>query len=180
MLTVLCQIESCLNSRPLTAISEDSSDLCALTPGHFLIGSPLQSIPEPDLASIPCNRLSLGQEMQRKTQHFWKLWSTDYLHQLQQRSKNYYRQPNILVGQLVLLKDDNLPPLKWSMARITAVHPGADGLVRVVRVKVPSGAIYDRPVVKVCLLPINEIRSEPVLGAAEADDSDDQEYEEKK
>ncbi|XP_055623539.1 uncharacterized protein LOC129766968 [Toxorhynchites rutilus septentrionalis] len=155
MQTVLCQIESCLNSRPLTALSEDPNDLEALTPGHFLVGSTLQSIPEPDLAEIPANRLSMWQAMQRKTQDFWKLWSKDYLHQLQQRTKHFFKRPNILVGMLVLIKDDNLPPLKWSVARITAVHPGTDGLVRVVTVRVPSGAIYDRPVVKVCILPID-------------------------
>ncbi|XP_058448983.1 uncharacterized protein LOC131428941 [Malaya genurostris] len=161
MQTVLCQIESCLNSRPLTAISEDPSDLGALTPGHFLVGSALQSIPEPDLADVPCNRLSLWQTIQRKSQQFWKLWSTDYLHQLQQRTKNFYQHPNVLVGKLVLLKEDNLPPLKWSLARVTAVHPGPDRLVRVVSVKVPSGAIYDRPISKVCLLPINDETSDP-------------------
>ncbi|XP_038116940.1 uncharacterized protein LOC119769111 [Culex quinquefasciatus] len=157
MQTVLCQIESCLNSRPLTAVSESPNDVTAITPGHFLVGSALQSIPEPDLSGVPTNRLSLWQAIQRKTQQFWKLWTTDYLHQLQQRTKNLYRQPNLLVGKLVLLKEDNLPPLRWSMGRITAVRPGPDGLVRVVSVKVPSGAVYDRPVVKVCLLPINDL-----------------------
>ncbi|XP_065078351.1 uncharacterized protein LOC135701472, partial [Ochlerotatus camptorhynchus] len=149
-------IESCLNSRPLTALSEDPSDTEALTPGHFLVGSALQSIPEPDLAQVPNNRLSLWQEVQRRTQTFWKLWSTDYLHQLQQRTKHYYRQPNVLVGKLVLLKDDNLPPLRWSMGRIENVHPGADGLVRVLTVRLASGAVFDRPIVKICLLPIDD------------------------
>ncbi|XP_058817141.1 uncharacterized protein LOC131680443 [Topomyia yanbarensis] len=167
MQTVLCQIESCLNSRPLTAASEDPSDLGVLTPGHFLVGSALQSIPEPDLASVPCNRLSLWQAIQRKCQQFWKLWSTDYLHQLQQRTKNLYRQPNILVGKLVLLKDDNLPPLKWSLARVTAVRPGPDELVRVVSVKFPSGAIYDRPILKVCLLPINDTTADSATDSEE-------------
>ncbi|XP_055589710.1 uncharacterized protein LOC129741920 [Uranotaenia lowii] len=161
MQTVLCQIEGCLNSRPLTACSEDPDDQQILTPGHFLIGDALKAIPEPDLCDVPTNRLSLWQAMQHKVQRFWKLWSTDYLNQLQQRSKNYFQKPNVVVGKLVLLKEDNLPPLKWSVGRVTAVHPGADNLVRVVDVKVPSGAVYDRPISKICLLPINDAEDGP-------------------
>ncbi|KMQ86917.1 gag-pol protein, partial [Lasius niger] len=39
MSTVLSQIEACLNSRPLLALTDDPEDVSALTPGHFLIGS---------------------------------------------------------------------------------------------------------------------------------------------
>ncbi|GFX39978.1 integrase catalytic domain-containing protein [Trichonephila clavipes] len=35
--TFLTQIEACLNSRPLTPISNDSNDQSTLTPGHFII-----------------------------------------------------------------------------------------------------------------------------------------------
>ncbi|XP_025265819.1 uncharacterized protein LOC112638395 [Camponotus floridanus] len=38
MSTLLAQIEACLNSRPLQALTDDPDDLSALTPGHFLIG----------------------------------------------------------------------------------------------------------------------------------------------
>lgn len=37
MNTLLCKIESVFNSRPISPISDDPSDLNALTPGHFLI-----------------------------------------------------------------------------------------------------------------------------------------------
>ncbi|XP_044760248.1 uncharacterized protein LOC123317705 [Coccinella septempunctata] len=44
--TLLCQIEACLNSRPLIALSEDTEEIDVITPGHFLIGHPLKAIPE--------------------------------------------------------------------------------------------------------------------------------------
>jgi len=47
--TLLARIEACLNSRPLSPMSEDPTDLLALTPGHFLVGGPLLSIVEPEV-----------------------------------------------------------------------------------------------------------------------------------
>ncbi|XP_014210054.1 uncharacterized protein LOC106640498 [Copidosoma floridanum] len=44
--TVLIGIEAVLNNRPLTPLSGDTDDLGVLTPGHFLIGAPLNSIIE--------------------------------------------------------------------------------------------------------------------------------------
>ncbi|XP_055623126.1 uncharacterized protein LOC129766576 [Toxorhynchites rutilus septentrionalis] len=72
--TVLVQIEGCMNSRPLVVLSDDPNDLQALTPGHFLVGSSLQAIPEPDLRETPINRLDRYQLAQQKVQHFWYRW----------------------------------------------------------------------------------------------------------
>lgn len=44
MATLLAQIEACLNSRPLQALSDDPEDFEALTPGHFLIGTALNAV----------------------------------------------------------------------------------------------------------------------------------------
>uniref|UniRef100_A0A182WYE9 DUF5641 domain-containing protein n=1 Tax=Anopheles quadriannulatus TaxID=34691 RepID=A0A182WYE9_ANOQN len=44
MTTLLAEIECCLNSRPLTPMTEDLSDAAALTPGHFLVRSHLQQL----------------------------------------------------------------------------------------------------------------------------------------
>ena len=45
--TVLSQIEACLNSRPLVALPCNDDGVEALTPGHFLIGRPLEALPNP-------------------------------------------------------------------------------------------------------------------------------------
>jgi hypothetical protein len=85
--TLLCQIEACLNSRPIATLSDDPSDLFALTPGHFLIGRPLISIPEESVLKINANRLSRWQLVQAMQEQIWRSWSKDYLHSLQVRNK---------------------------------------------------------------------------------------------
>ncbi|XP_038119868.1 uncharacterized protein LOC119769976 [Culex quinquefasciatus] len=116
--TVLVQIEAILNSRPLTPLSNDPADFEALTPGHFLIQRPLTAIPEPNLDHIPENRLLRGsawQTVQRYTQQLWKKWSNLYLSDLHNRTKWTKQKDNVAVGTMVLLKDENLPPLKWQL-----------------------------------------------------------------
>ena len=65
--TLLAEIEGILNSRPLCPLSDDPEDLDALTPGHFLIGEPINSFPEPSLKSEPVNRLSRWQLVRQMT-----------------------------------------------------------------------------------------------------------------
>ncbi|XP_037932521.1 uncharacterized protein LOC119667431 [Teleopsis dalmanni] len=47
--TLLKQVESWLNSRSLTALSDDPGDLSVLAPGHFLIGRAPNTIPESNI-----------------------------------------------------------------------------------------------------------------------------------
>lgn len=150
-MTLITQIEAMLNSRPLIPLSSDPADLSALTPGHFLIGAPLASVPEPDLFDVPNNRLRHWQLVQAFHQRIWKRWQLEYLNTLQQRYKWTQSRENINVGDLVLVHQ-NSPPLSWPLARVTAVHPGTDGVVRVVDLRTPNGHLT-RPVVKVFPLP---------------------------
>jgi len=46
MSTLLTQVEACLNSRPLVPLPNNGDGIQALTPGHFLIGQPLQALPD--------------------------------------------------------------------------------------------------------------------------------------
>lgn len=150
--TTLCQIESCLNSRPLCPISTDPDDFEILTPGHFLIGRSLRALPQPSVLEIQTNRLAYWQRIYQMTQRFWKQWQSEYLTRMQQRPKWATQSPDVEIGQLVLLKEDNLPPSQWKMARVTEIHRGPDDKVRVVTIKTPT-SILKRPIVKICPLP---------------------------
>lgn len=152
--TILAQIEAILNSRPLCALSSDPLDLDVLTPGHFLIGSSLTSFPEKSLQTTNPNRLSMWKNITRIQQSFWKRWSVEYLNQLQNRPKWHVQKQNIKVDDLVLIKEDNVPPLKWPRARVTEVIPSADKRVRLVRLRTKDSE-FTRSIAKVCPLPLN-------------------------
>ncbi|XP_054706729.1 uncharacterized protein LOC129216539 [Uloborus diversus] len=151
-LTIVIQIEGILNSRPLTPLPSDSNEYEVLTPDHFLIGRPINAIPEPQLIDTNENHLSRWQKLTRYSQLIWKSWQRDYLNHLQNRTKWCFKQGNIPIGTMVLLKDDNLPPGKWTLGRIIQTTPGSDGNIRVVKVKTSSN-IYTRGISKICVLP---------------------------
>ncbi|XP_031783222.1 uncharacterized protein LOC116416922 [Nasonia vitripennis] len=162
MTTLLALIEATLNSRPLQAITDDPEDLAALTPGHFLIGEPLVTIPEPSTLDLSASRLSRWQMLRNMHEHFWSRWSEEYLHTLQQRSKWRTEKTQIRVGELCLLRNEQYPPCKWPLGRIVKVYPGPDGLVRVVDVKTATSC-YNRPISKISVLPLEDDDS-PVTG----------------
>ena len=150
--TVLTQIESCLNSRPLSALPSDNDDgIEPLTPGHFLIGRPLEALPNPAFSYRSLTLLKRWHLCQALVRHFWQRWSREYLTSLQKVNK--WRSParNLTVGDVVLLCEDNTVPSQWPLARVKEIHPGKDGVVRVVTVQTTKG-IYTRPVVKVVAL----------------------------
>ncbi|XP_065094000.1 uncharacterized protein LOC135714548 [Ochlerotatus camptorhynchus] len=160
MSTLLTQVEACLNSRPLTPMSDDPNDLQPLTPAHFLVGESLQAFPESDFTDVPLNRLNQWQLTQRRLQDFWKRWRREYLCQLQGRAKRWKPAVPIDIGTLVIIRDENQPPMHWKMGRIVKVHPSEDGIVRVVTLKTATGLLI-RPVEKICLLPIQDDNDDP-------------------
>lgn len=158
--SILVQVESILNSRPMYPLTEDPDSLEMLTPGHFLIGDSLMSLPESTVLDNRHTRVSVYRHMKLLIQQFWSKWCKDYLHTLQQRSKwRYAEDSKFLVGKLVLLKEDKTLPFNWKLARIVQVHPGKDEKVRVVTIKTHDG-LYKRAVNKICVLPMEAEISE--------------------
>lgn len=152
--TLLARVEACLNSRPLCPLTDDPRDLDVLTPGHFLIGRPLLAPPEPNIRAEPENRLRRWQLIQQMAEHLWERWSHEYLTQLQNRRKWTNPEDAPQTGELVLIKDERAPPSRWPMGRISALHPGPDGHVRVADVQLAETTLT-RPLVKLVRLPVD-------------------------
>lgn len=152
--TILCQIEAVLNSRPLLPVTaDDVNDFSYITPGHFLVGTALTSFPERDVVDIPTNRLKFWETCNKVKGHFWNTWHRYYLNVLQSRPKWRDSVPNIKVGNLVILREPNSPPLMWPMARIVKVYPGQDNKIRVVDVVTPNKKVYKRSLSGISILP---------------------------
>lgn len=150
--TLIIQIESLLNSRPLCSMSNDPNDYSVLTPGHFLTLQPLTCIPDPDLSHLKLTRLDRYQLLLRLHRDFWARWHQEYLHTLQQKFKWNIPGTILKEGALVLIKQDNLPPMSWKLARVVKLFEGSDGIARVAEVRTNQGT-YSRPLVKLCPLP---------------------------
>ena len=113
---------------------------------HFLIGRPirahLQDIPPPK-DGLRKVRWSL---LRAETEQLWKRWHTAYVQSLQSRQKWTRPQPNISVGDIVLLKDDSLKLHSWPLTKVTDVSPVPDGVVRVVTLTLSGGRTFTRHV----------------------------------
>ena len=145
-------MEACLNSRPLVYTdSPDEDSIEILTPGHFLIGQSMCSLPDPAFSYHSVSLLKHWGLCQNLVWHFWKRWSEKYLTSLNRYNQWRRQSKNLEVGDIVMLKEDNIVPTQWPIARITEVHPGKDGLVCVATVKTAKG-MYKHPVSKIALL----------------------------
>ncbi|GFT00410.1 integrase catalytic domain-containing protein [Trichonephila clavipes] len=153
LLTLITQIEAILNSRPLTPLSSDVDDLEVLTPAHFLIGRPITAIVEPSLLQCESNRLNVWQRITKSVQTIWKRWSLSYLNSLQQRKKWIVNKENLKLGDMVLIREENLPPCKWLLGRVVKIYMGKDKKVRVVDIKTGKG-MYKRSINNLSILPI--------------------------
>ncbi|GFU06404.1 integrase catalytic domain-containing protein [Trichonephila clavipes] len=148
LLTLITQIEAILNSRPLTPLSSDVDDLEVLTPAHFLIGRPITAIVEPSLLQCESNRLNVWQRITKSVQTIWKRWSLSYLNSLQQRKKWIVNKEILKLGDMVLIREENLPPCKWLLGRVVKIYMGKDKKVRVVDIKTGKGTVLAAQIVE--------------------------------
>ena len=149
--TLLCEVESVMNARPITTVSSDHQDLEPMTPNHLLLFKagdgklPLDVFDNQD----PYRRR--WRQIQHLADVFWRRWIKEYLPLLKSRQKWTTPRKNLEVGNLVLLVDPFAPRNVWPLGTVVQVHKGRDGLVRQAEVRTRNG-LYKRPIDKLILL----------------------------
>ena len=164
--TFLLEVESILNSRPLTPVTMDLEGKEALTPNHLLKLHPAGNLPPTITDPSDCYSKRRWRHEQYLSDQFWKRWSKEYLRLIMGRQKWFKRKPNLRIDDVVLITDDHTPRSQWRIGRIIATHPDAYGVVRTVSIKTSTTELR-RPIYKVCLI----VPSNDVVSKTEEDDS---------
>ena len=154
--TIIVQIESRLNDRPLTYICDDNRDQSPLTPSHLIFGRRIICFPyinteeldDPSFCVSSHENLSNRQlYCQSILNDFWKRWRREYLTSLRERMTLCKNSNNLIKpGQIVLIHDD-CPRVSWKMGKISELLPSDDNVVRSVSLITQKGVLY-RPVNK--------------------------------
>ena len=143
--TLMCGIESILNSRPISAVSSDPCDLEALTANHLLLLKSEAPLPpglfqHKDLLSRRCWR-----QVQYLADVFWRRWCKEFLLLLQIRQKWVRPRRNLAVGDIVLVATESSHRNSWPLGKIVEVFPDNRGFVRRAKVSMKSG-VFERPI----------------------------------
>ena len=85
--TLMCEVESIVNGRPITKVSDDPRDMSALTPNHLLLLREKQSIPPGIFVCEDNYSRRRWRQVQYMSNQFWKRWVKEYLPLLQERQK---------------------------------------------------------------------------------------------
>ena len=139
--TLLAEASAIVNNTPLGTLTNDPEDMRPLCPAMLMT---LKDSPNPALLEdyTEADVVAYGQRRYRRVQYlaeqFWKRWQTEYLQTLTSRHKWKTKKPCLTKGDLVLLRNKQLPRNEWSLGRIDSTKVSADGLIRSVTVQVPS------------------------------------------
>jgi len=146
--TTLCEIEACVNCRPLTFVGDNIDCSKPLTPSHFLLGRNVGFQTKVEECEFEVNQEHLSESeliRQRRLELFWSVWSKDYLRNLPPAVNKFQTRGNVGVGSVVLIREDNFNRMRWPLGVVTKLLPGKDGIVRAVELKTAKGFL-NRPV----------------------------------
>ncbi|XP_068749391.1 uncharacterized protein [Montipora capricornis] len=135
--TVLVEADAIVNSRPLTAVSDDANDYEALTLNHFLSGRASPNNSPGLFEEREINSPKRWRMAQPLADMIWRRWRREYLPNLSKWNKENKEQRNLKKADLILLKTDDAPRSHWPLGRVVKTFPGDDGGVRTVEVKTP-------------------------------------------
>ena len=159
--TMLTEVEAMVNSRPLTYVSDEASEMKYLTPASFLVGRELINIPvEPVKStekSLRKKELKKIMLMQNRTLNLlWKTLREEYKRNLGTVPTKIEDSQCISPGELVMVTEHYIPRAKWRVGLVEKCKAGPDQRVRTVWVRTSSGVIC-RPVQHISRLELDSL-----------------------
>lgn len=107
-----------------------------LTPNHLINMKSNTALPPP--GTFPREDL-YGTKRWRRVQflaeQFWSRWKREYLHNITTRQQWHTPRINLMVGDIVMDKDELSPRGEWRLARVIETVSSKDGLVRRVKIR---------------------------------------------
>ena len=152
LLTVISDVQSAINSRPLTYRSSDNH-LESITPNSFLKfhSNPHLMFKEDDEGLIwdkdPPSSETLEQTLASRDQifnYFKDQWYENYLLSLREHCKDLHQcnwKNRISAGDVVLIKMPNKSRPYWLLGRVLELIVGHDNIVRSVKLKRGDGVV---------------------------------------
>ena len=155
--TLIAEIEAMVNSRPLTYVNSDPGCGVVLRPMDFLVdlstGSqevdPTTPLPKGDSAKM---LLRHWKYKQQKLKLVWRQFYDDYLTSLREKQRLQHRNPRSTaktkpkVGEVVLVKDEDVPRGHWKLGKIVRLIESRDGSVRAAQLLLPNRSVINRSV----------------------------------
>ena len=153
--TVVTEVESILNDRPLTYVSSSLEDPEPLTPAHLISGRKIRSLlharADIDHGAVLVDRNDISKRARNQScliDQFWTRWKTEYLTALRERSdKPGSNSQTIRVGEVVQVHDESTR-IRWKLAVVESLIYGNDRLVRAAKIKLANGLIATRPIIE--------------------------------
>ena len=145
--TLLTDVESIVNSRPLGAMSESADDgnIITITPNHLLHGKCLRPLPieiYKGIENVKKEKSTREKWILRKriVDNFWSAWKKEYLTNLREYHSKTQKMQNLKENDCVLVLTEKITKHDWPIGAINQILLGRDGLVRSVEVRLPLKA----------------------------------------
>ena len=146
LVTVVTEIETMINERPLTYVSSEANEPDPLTPSMLVNGRSLITLPRENITADELHDLDYGVKNTLMTkrarrlylifQQCWGRWRSEYLPALREIHATNAKQcklgqsTNIIkIGDVVVVHSDD-KRVQWPLAVVTEVNKGGDGFVR--------------------------------------------------
>jgi len=151
LLTVMAEVESIINSRPLVPVTFEPGTEEPLTPNHLLLFRSNHNLPPGLFDKRDCYARRRWAQTQYLTNQFWLRWVREFLPHIIHMQKWFCKKRNFEKDDIVLVVDETQPRSRWALGRIIDTYSDSKGLVRSVLVK-SQNTLLKRPITKLCLI----------------------------